>query len=352
MKIVSVVGTRPNFVKEVLINREMHDRGHKQVLVHTGQHYDYEMSRIFFQEFGLPDPDYHLHVTNPSATHQTAEMLIALEEILHNEKPDVTLVYGDVTSTLVGALASVRQGIPVAHVEAGIRTDAFYNPEEINRRGADAFSELLMANVQDAYDQLIAEGHPSRNIVMTGDVMNDVLQKIIKDCNIEVKRGDYCVCTLHRAEDVDNPQRLSAIVDGLIGCGRKVYFPIHPRTKKRLEEFGIFDKLKAASNIETSAPKGYAEFVRLLAGADKVITDSGGVRREAYILGKPVIIVINITWFPCIARAGWKIITDANTEAIINAVNNFEPPAEHPELFGDGKAYIKIVDAIVNRFAD
>lgn len=320
------------------------------MLVHTGQHYDYEMSRIFFQELGLPDPDYHLQVNNCSGTRQSAEMLTALDDILEIEKPDVTLVYGDVNSTFAGALASVRRAIPVAHVEAGIRTEAFYNPEEINRRGTDALSELLLANVQDAYDRLIVEGHPERNVAMTGDVMNDVLQKIVRDCNVEVKRGDYCVCTLHRAEDVDNPERLSAIVDGLIKSGERILFPIHPRTKKRLEEFGLAGRLESSENVEVSKPKGYAEFVRMLVGANKVITDSGGVRREAYILGKPVIVVIGITWFPCILRTGWKKVTDANTGAIVEAIRYFEPQGEHPELFGDGCAYARIVDAIIDRF--
>lgn len=352
MKILSVVGTRPNFIKELLVNQEMHSRGHRQALVHTGQHYDYEMSRIFFKQLGLPDPDYHLQVNNSSGTHQTAEMLTAIDDIMEAENPDVTLVYGDVTSTLAGALASVRREIPVAHVEAGIRTEAFYNPEEINRRGTDALSELLLANVQDAYDRLIAEGHPERNVMMTGDVMNDVLQKIVRECNVEVKRGDYCVCTLHRAEDVDNPERLSAIVNGLVDSGERILFPIHPRTRKRLEEFNLVDKLESAGNIELSRPKGYLEFVRMLAGANKVITDSGGVRREAYILGKPVIVVIGITWFPCILRTGWKKVTDANTEAIVDAIRNFEPNGERPELFGDGRAYVKIVDAIIDRFGN
>lgn len=352
MKILSVVGTRPNFVKEVPMNREFRSRGIQEVLVHTGQHYDYEMSRIFFKEFNLPDPDYHLQVSTGLAGKQMGEMLAALEEIMMKEKPDATLVYGDVTSTLAGALASVRLAIPVVHVEAGIRTPARYNPEEINRRGADALSELLLANCEDAYDALMKENHVGSEVVLTGDIMNDVLVSSIREFGISVKRGDYHVCTIHRAENVEDPDNLGQIVRGLIECGEKVRFPIHPRTRKRLESFGLLEKLESAPNVETSEPRGYLDFVRMLAGADKVITDSGGVRREAYILGKPAIIAINITWFPCILRAGWKTIAGPSAENIVRALKEFEPPAERQEFFGDGKACEKIIDAIVSRFGE
>ena len=350
MKILSVVGTRPNFIKEVLVNRELKRRGVEEVLVHTGQHYDYEMSRVFFHEFNLPDPDHHLQVSTGLAGRQTAEMITALETIMLSEKPDVTLVYGDVTSTLAGALASVRLGIPVAHVEAGVRTTARYNPEEINRRATDALSELLLANAQDAYEALLGEVHLGAEIVLTGDIMKDVLLSTIDEFNIPVSRGDYHVCTLHRAESVDDADNLAQIVRGLIGCGQRVKFPIHPRTRKRLREFKLLDELEKCQSVELSEPKGYLEFTRLLAGANKVITDSGGVRREAYILGKPSIITIDLTWFPCILKAGWKCTAGPDAEKIIQAVRSFEPPPERPEFFGDGRAHVKILDAIENRF--
>lgn len=350
MKILSVVGTRPNFIKEVLLNRELNARGVQEVLVHTGQHYDYEMSRIFFKEFRLPDPNYHLQVSTGLAGKQIGEMLASLEEILIEEKPDVALVYGDVTSTLAGALAAVRLGIPVAHVEAGIRTAARYNPEEINRRGTDALSELLLANCQDAYDALVAESHIGSEIVLTGDIMNDILVSTVKEFGVPVVRGDYHVCTMHRAESVDDPTNLAEIVRGLASSGERVIFPVHPRTRKRLVEFGLLSELESARNIEISEPRGYLDFVRMLAGANKVITDSGGVRREAYILGKPAIIAIGITWFPCILRAGWKVVAGPHADKISSAIREFEPPSDRPEFFGDGYAYRKIADAIVSRF--
>ncbi len=311
MKILSVVGTRPNFIKEVPMNRELKKRGIEEVLVHTGQHYDYEMSRIFFKEFDLPEPDYHLQVSTGLAGKQIGEMLAALEEIMIKERPDVTLVYGDVTSTLGGALASVRLGIPVAHVEAGIRTQARYNPEEINRRGTDVLSELLLANCQDAYDTLLTENHVGSDIVLTGDIMKDVLVGTTIQLGIPIARGDYHVCTIHRAENVEDCHRLGEIARGLISCGELVKFPIHPRTRKRLESFGLLSELESAPNVELSEPKGYLDFVRMLAGANKVITDSGGFAASIY-MGKPVIITIDITWFPCILRAGWKTIAGAD----------------------------------------
>lgn len=350
MKVLSVVGTRPNFVKEALINKELKQRGVQEVLVHTGQHYDYEMSRVFFSELEIPEPDYHLQVSTGLPGKQTAEMIEAMESILVKEKPDVMLVYGDVTSTLAGALASVKLRIPVAHVEAGVRTLARYNPEEINRRATDALSELLLANCEDAYNELVKENHTGSRIVLTGDIMNDVLLSTVERFDIPVSRGDYTVCTLHRAESVDDRQNLSSILHGLAKCGKRVVFPVHPRTRKRLIEFDLMGELDRADNIELSEPRGYLEFVSLLAGADKVVTDSGGVRRESYILRKPTIIAIDLVWFPCIQRAGWKMVAGPDTEKIADAVRDFEPPEEHPVLFGDGRAYVKIIDAIMEQF--
>lgn len=350
MKVISIVGTRPNFIKEAHINSELKKRGIEEVLVHTGQHYDYEMSRVFFSQLDIPEPDYHLQVSTGMAGKQTGEMLEAMEQIMIKEQPDVTLVYGDVTSTLAGALASAKLRIPVAHVEAGVRTSARYNPEEINRRTSDVLSELLLANCEDAYKELLKENHTGSSIVLTGDIMNDILLSTVERFDIPLVRGDYVVCTLHRAENVDDRCNLSSILRGLADSGARVVFPVHPRTRKKLEEFGLLHEFKHATNIEFSEPQGYIEFVRLLAGANKVVTDSGGVRRESYILGKPTIIAINMTWFPCIKRAGWKVVAGPDSAKISNAIANFEPPKEHPVLFGDGKAYVKIVDAMVEHF--
>ncbi len=351
MKIVSVVGTRPNFIKEVLINRRLKLLGIQEVLVHTGQHYDREMSDVFFDQLQIPVPDYQLEVPTGSHARQTAAILTGVEEILLQEKPDVTLVYGDVTSTLAGALASAKLRIPVAHVEAGIRTDARYNPEEINRRLTDHLSELLLTNTEEATAALLDEGFPQADVVFTGDVMQDILLHTVKSLELELRRGDYHLATVHRAENVDSRERLTEIVEGFIQSGQHILFPVHPRTRKKLEEFGLLDRVESCKNVELLPPVGYKEFVTLLAGCDKVLTDSGGVRREGYILGKPVVVLIEITWFPAILRAGWKRIAGAKRDAIVEAIRDFTPPSEHPPIFGNGDAHERIVAAIVEKFS-
>ncbi|MBA4376811.1 MAG: UDP-N-acetylglucosamine 2-epimerase (non-hydrolyzing), partial [Anaerolinea sp.] len=300
----------------------------------------------------IPVPDYQLEVPTGSHARQTAAVLIGMEEILLKEKPDVTLVYGDVTSTLAGALASAKLHIPVTHVEAGIRTEARYNPEEINRRITDHLSELLLTNTEEATEALLHEGFSKADVVFTGDVMQDILLHTVKSLGLELHRGDYHLATVHRAENVDSPDRLTEIVEGFVRSEQRILFPVHPRTRKRLEEFGLLKRIESCKNIEVLPPAGYKEFVSLLAGCNKVLTDSGGVRREGYILGKPVIVLIEITWFPAIARAGWKRIVGANREAIVEALRYFTPPAEHPPIFGNGDAHERIVDAILARFSE
>jgi UDP-N-acetylglucosamine 2-epimerase len=351
LKILSVVGTRPNFIKEVLINRRLKSLGVKEVLVHTGQHYDHEMSDVFFDQLEIPTPDYQLEVPTGSYARQTAAILTGVEEILLRERPDVTLVYGDVTSTLAGALASAKLCIPVAHVEAGIRTDARFNPEEINRRVTDQLSLLLLTNTEDATAALLREGFSPADVVFTGDVMKDILMHTVATLGLEPRRGDYHLATIHRAENVEDPGRLTEIIEGFISSGEHILFPVHPHTRKRLLDFGLMERLERSGNVELMPPMGYKDFVTLLAGANKVLTDSGGVRREAYILGKPVIVLIEITWFPAIARCGWKRIVGANQQAILEVLRDFTPPAEHPPIFGDGHAHERIVDALLCRFS-
>jgi UDP-GlcNAc3NAcA epimerase len=352
MKVISVVGTRPNFVKEFFIHNELKRRGIKEILVHTGQHYDYEMSKVFFKDFNIADPDYHFENSSRSSTQQVANVITYMEEVLNKEKADCTLVYGDVNSTLAAAVASAKHRIPVAHVEGGIRSSNLYNPEEINRRVSDHLSMLIFACTRTDYDNLIKENFSEDRIVLSGDIMKDVILYIVKKDNIEVKRGDYSIVTIHREENVESEERLKNIILGLSMSGEKIIFPVHPRTKQKLEKFGLIENIVKNSRIEIRKPQSYREFIKLLAGADKVITDSGGVRREGYILNKPVIVLIDITWFPEILEAGWKVVVDADAAKIADAVKNFEPPETRPEIFGDGRAYKKIVDSLVDRFGD
>ncbi len=349
MKFYSVVGTRPNFVKEFLINSECKRRGIDEILVHTGQHYDYEMSQVFFEIFNLPEPDYHLGVQNIDNAQFSAEVILRLNERLRVDRPDFVLSYGDVNSTLAAAVAATKNRIPFVHVEGGIRGNDLFNPEEINRRVSDVLASVIYCCTKTDVANLEKENYEAHRFLLTGDLMNDALMRTIEQNNINVTRGDYMVLTLHRHENVHQPERLKSIIKGLIESGQRILFPVHPGTKKQLESNGLLKQIMG-SNIEIMNPVGYLDFVKLLAGANKVLTDSGGVRREAYLLKKPCIVLIELSWFPEISKAGWKVLTSPDPHRIAELVNNFEPVGEHVDLFGDGKAHLKIVDDLEKRF--
>ena len=351
MRVVSVVGTRPNFVKEFLIHKGFKKKGIEEIIVHTGQHYDYEMSKIFFDNFNITKPNYHFNTSNLSSSiQQIAEVMKYFEDVLKREKPKCTLIYGDVNSTLAAAITSARLKIPVVHIEGGIRSLSFYNAEEMNRRVSDHVSALIFACTLTDYKNLMKENFLEERVILSGDIMKDVILYVLKRDNINVERGDYSVVTIHREENVEYRERLTNIISGLIKSGERIIFPVHPRTMKKLEQYRLVDRIRRNSRIEIIKSQGYINFIRLLAGANKVITDSGGVRREGYILKKPVIVLINITWFPEILKAGWKVIVDADPDKIKNAIRNFEPVKEHPNIFGDGNACKIIIKNIIDRF--
>jgi len=349
MKFYSIVGTRPNFVKEFLINAESKRRGFQEIIVHTGQHYDHDLSEVFFDDFSLPVPHHFLTVENSDNVSFTAGAMHQLAELLREDRPDFVLAYGDVNSTLSAAVAASKLQIPFAHVEGGIRSSNRYNPEEINRRVSDTLAEVNYCCTSTDVLNLKSEGHEPSHIVMSGDLMKDVLMYTMSRLEVPVVRGDYAVLTLHRQENVVACDRLEAIVDGLIRSQKRILFPAHPRTRKQLEKFGLMRKL-AQSKVEVMSPLGYVEFVKLVAGADKVLTDSGGVRREAYLLKKPCVVLIELSWFPEISRMGWKVLTGPDPERIAYLINTFEPTGPHCELFGDGRAHLKILDDLERRF--
>ncbi len=351
MKICSVVGTRPNFVKEYLVNLELRRRGIHEVLIHTGQHYDYEMSQAFFECFELSPPDYHLQIANHDDVSFSARAILELAGVFHAEKPDCVLSYGDVNSTMGAAIAASKLRIPFAHVEGGIRAVDRYNPEEINRRVSDVLADVIFCCTKTDVGNLEKEGYESDRIEFSGDLMKDALLMTLKKYDIETSRGDYHVLTLHRQENVKDGVRLRAIIEGLVKAGRRIVFPAHPRTLQCMEDFGVVEMLRK-SQIELCKPMGYVDFVRLAAGADKILTDSGGVRREAYLLGKPCIVLIELSWFPEISQAGWKVLTGPEPDRIAHLIRTFEPTGPHQELFGDGTAHRKIVDGLVRRYAD
>jgi len=349
MKFFSIIGTRPNFVKEFLINRECRKRNVKEVVVHTGQHYDYEMSQIFFDGFNLPEPDYYLEIKNRNSAQFSAEVILRLNELLLAERPDFVLSYGDVNSTLAAAIASAKNRIPFAHVEGGIRGNDLYNPEEINRRVSDVLAEVIYCCTMTDVRNLEQENFEPDRTVLSGDLMNDALVHTLKNNDIKIFRGEYMVLTLHREENVLQSERLESIIDGLIKSEKRIIFPAHPRTLNQIQKNGLMERL-APSKIEIVKPMGYLEFIRLMAGADKVLTDSGGVRREAYLMKKPCIVLIELSWFPEISEAGWKVLTGPNPEKIAFLIKDFEPTGEYRNIFGDGKAYLKIIDDLVKRF--
>jgi len=350
MKICSVVGTRPNFVKEYLVNQELRRREIQEVLIHTGQHCDYEMSQAFFECFDLPAPDYHLQIANTNAVDFSAQAILELAPVFRAEKPDCVMSYGDVNSTMSAAIAASKLGIPFAHVEGGIRAVDRFNPEEINRRVSDVLADVIFCCTRSDVENLKKEGYEPERVEFPGDLMKDALLMTLKKYDIEVSRGDYLVLTLHRQENLEDGTRLRAIFEGLIRSERKIIFPAHPRTLQSLQNFGLLGMIQD-SRVDLCKPMGYVDFLRLTARADKILTDSGGVRREAYLLKKPCVVLIELSWFPEISQAGWKVLTGPDAGRISELIKNFAPTGPYQELFGDGNAHVKIADGLVKRYA-
>lgn len=348
MKIVTVVGARPQLVKAAPMSRAIR-RKHTEVLVHTGQHYDYSMSQVFFQELDIPKPAINLGVGSGSHGRQTGQMLVRLESVLLSEKPDWLVVYGDTNSTLAGALAAAKLGIKVAHVEAGLRSFNRSMPEEVNRVLTDHVSDLLFCPSQTAAANLASEGIV-RGVRVVGDVMADALAHFSKQARMTsnvlarlgLVHGDYFVATVHRAENADSPMRLSAIMQALDALGRTVVFPAHPRTRKFLSAFGY----APSRNVLLIEPLGYLDMIRLEEGACAILTDSGGVQKEAYWLGVPCVTLREETEWVETVQVGWNVLAGVDPERIVQAVKSFVPPKTRPVLYGDGGAADRCVLAL------
>jgi UDP-GlcNAc3NAcA epimerase len=349
MKIVSVVGARPQFIKAAALSRRLRQR-HDEVLLHTGQHYDYTMSGIFFDGLEIPAPDVNLGVGSGNHGTQTGTMLGKIEEVLLIEKPQWVIVYGDTNSTLAGALAAVKLHIPVAHVEAGLRSFNRRMPEEINRVAADHFADLLLCPSETAVENLATEGI-SRNVHLVGDIMLDVLnwakeQVASKPSSIlsrlELKEKEYLLATVHRTENTDDPTKLSAIMSALDALNESVVFPIHPRTRKAISERGI----QFSEKVRLIDPVGYLDMVSLISSARLVLTDSGGLQKEAYWLGVPCITLREQTEWVETVQARWNTLVGSDSEVIIRTVRNFSPPADRPSLYGDGRVGIRCANLL------
>ncbi|MCD6153323.1 MAG: UDP-N-acetyl glucosamine 2-epimerase [Syntrophobacterales bacterium] len=404
VKVVSVVGARPQFIKASPVSNALRQADHQEFIIHTGQHYDYEMSRVFFDEMELPEPDVNLEVGSGSHAKQTGEMLIQIENILIAEKPDWALVYGDTNSTLAGALAAVKLHIPVAHVEAGLRSFNREMPEEHNRVLTDHISDLLFCPTKTAVGNLINEGfkniagdgnliestnsrsldsfplildpYSSPLIANVGDVMYDSILHNIKLAErnsrvldrLKIKPKNYVLATVHRAENTDYPERLMSIFEAFTQIAQDdipVIIPLHPRTRQCLSnsKFKIDGFVKTPSPLMGEGrgegegggektplriidPVSYLDMLMLEQNANAILTDSGGMQKEAYFLGVPCVTLRTETEWVETVETGWNVIAGADRGKIVEAVRCFKSGSPRPELYGDGRASQKIVEIL------
>jgi UDP-GlcNAc3NAcA epimerase len=351
VKILTVVGNRPQFIKAAAVSGLLREQ-HEEVLVHTGQHYDDSLSQVFFSELGLAAPEPELQIGGGSNTSQTARMLEALEPLLVEAKPDAVLVYGDTNSTLAGGLAAAQAGIAVVHIEAGMRSFDRAMPEELNRVLTDHLSDLLLCASDTAAENLKAESVAGR-VEVVGDVMVDVALRGLPAARADEETlakhgltpGEYLLLTAHRAGNVDDPRRLRALARLIEALPGPILFPVHPRTRARLHDAGLWQALEACDGLQLTEPLGYLELSALLCNARAVVTDSGGVQKEAYLAGVPCVTLrANTEWVETVA-AGWNTLVDLDTEAALAALAR-TPPVERPQLYGDGHAAERCVAAI------
>jgi len=341
MKIASIVGARPQFIKCAQLSKELR-KSHQEIIIHTGQHYDYEMDKVFFDELEIPEPDYNLGVGSGTHGEQTGEMLKKIERVLIQEKPDLVLVYGDTNSTLAGALSAAKLQIKVGHVEAGLRSFDKLMPEEINRVLTDHCSDYLFCPTQTAVDNLKREGIV-RGVYLTGDVMVDALlhnketaerSEILSKLGLESKK--YMVATIHRQSNTDCEQSLTSIVDAFCEIDEIIVFPLHPRTEKLLKEYGLYGRLR--DKVKLTKPLGYLDFSKLLNHAKRILTDSGGIQKEAYILGVPCITLRDNTEWVETLQGGWNVLAGTNEKNILQSVKNSAPLENQAAIFGEGAA--------------
>lgn len=358
-KIATIVGARPQFIKASVVSEKLKEAEIQEIVIHTGQHYDYNMSDVFFKELGMKKPDYNLETGSGSHGDMTGRMLIEIEKVFLKEKPDMVLVYGDTNSTLAGALAASKLNIPAAHVEAGLRSYNRKMPEEINRVLSDHISEYLFAPTEIAVRNLEKEGI-IKNVFSVGDVMFDVALKVRKNLDgmvpevlgkYDLQENSFILATIHRADNTDIEGNLRNIWEALIEIANsvgKVFFPIHPRTKKCLEKHNYFNSV-IPENLIIADPVPYSEIIILESSARVIVTDSGGVQKESYFFKTPAVIPRDETEWVEIVDSGWNVLSGANKEKIISAVGKFYKDGNNRkwiEFYGDGNAAGKIVDII------
>ncbi|MEA3443167.1 MAG: UDP-N-acetylglucosamine 2-epimerase (non-hydrolyzing) [Bacteroidota bacterium] len=335
-KIISIVGARPQFIKLAPLSEKL-SRYHNELIVHTGQHYDKQMSDSFFDDLRIKKPAYNLNIGSGRHGAQTGQMMEKIEEVLINEKPDLAIVFGDTNSTLAGAIAAAKLNIKVVHVEAGLRSFNRTMPEEINRIATDHVSDCLFAPTPTAMEILSHEGLAEKSY-LTGDIMVDTVKRNIQfalqksDLSKKINLPkNYYLLTLHRPYNVDEPKMLKKILTILSQLDCQVVFPVHPRTRKMIDEIEAF----SVKNILFIEPQGYLNFLNLQAGAHKIITDSGGIQKEAYILKKPCITLRPETEWTETVSEGWNLLLNPETDLTTDRIIDFVPPEKHPDIFGN-----------------
>ena len=348
MKIISVVGARPQFIKLAILSKELREN-HNEIIIHTGQHYDDNMSRYFFEEMQIAKPDYNLNIGSGSHGKQTAEMLIGLEDIFLHQKPDVIITFGDTNTTLATGLAATKLNIPVAHVEAGLRSHNREMPEEINRILTDHISDYLFAPTLTAMENIKIENLYGKPFLV-GDVMYDSLlyygkiaeqkSRILK--NLKLKQKEYILLTLHRPYNVDNIQKLQNIFSALKQTKRFIVLPVHPRSRKMIESTNTI----IPENISIIEPLGYLDFIFLQKHSEKIITDSGGIQKEAYLNGIPCITIRPETEWIETVEAGWNVLVGDKKDQLIENCLHFKPSHNRPRYFGDGNSSKKIISIL------
>ncbi len=351
MKILSVIGNRPQFIKAAAVSPRLREV-HEEILVHTGQHFDDDLSTVFFEELGIPAPDRELGIALGSNTSQTSRMLGALEPLIDEVRPDALLVYGDTNSTLAGALAGAQRGVPVAHVEAGMRSFDRSMPEELNRVLVDHASALLLCSSEVAVENLRRE-RAAATIELVGDVMVDVALEVQPRARerVDLVRGrglvpgEYVLATAHRAGNVDRRDRLERLVELLLSVPAPVVLALHPRTGARLREAGLLDRLSDSARLVITPPLGYLELTALLCNARAILTDSGGLQKEAYLAGTKCVTLRPSTEWVETVQHGWNVLVDLDAAAAIRALDA-PAPKERPPLYGDGRAGERVRDAL------
>ena len=350
MKILSIVGARPQFVKVAPVHKAA-SKNHEHDILHTGQHYDYQMSQVFFDELDIPTPTYYLGIGSGSHGAQTGKMLTAIEEVLMKDRPDMVLVYGDTNSTLAGSLAATKLNIPIAHVEAGLRSYRRGMPEEINRVLTDHISSVLFCPSHVSVGNLSKEGLTA-NVHVVGDTMTEVLldiqdrlgEGILTELGVE--RGHYILCTIHRQENADDRGNMMQIISAILSTDEMFVIPLHPRTRKNLSRWGMLADLERAENVILTEPKNFMAFTSLERNADKIMTDSGGVQKEAYFFAVPCVTVRDETEWVETLEDGWNVLVGADRERIVEAIGRTRPSVQRNTSYGDEMVSKRIVSIV------